>query len=211
MSVNLQVHRRIVDASSLMEVDEQSARILQHERRLHARHGRERRGEVSIGRALEEGRDLRHLRVRVAVLLRLIVRRNPPRQRIARQVEARTFLDDREVRKRLRLALRDDLLSRHEARDALVLFGRKLVAETESLVENTEPHVHATPRRLLHKRDKEFVMVVTNLLLLAPDGLPRLVRSRAFDIRQLEVAPQVRGLASVKRIRPERLDVKAEP
>ena len=54
-------------------------------------------------------------------------------------------------------------------------------------------------------------MVVTNLLLLAPDGLPRLVRSRAFDIRQHEVAPQVRGLASVKRIRPERLDVKAEP
>ena len=115
------------------------------------------------------------------------------------------------MRQRLRLALRDDLLSRHEARDALVLFGRKLVAETESLVENTEPHVHATPRRLLHKRNKEFVMVVTNLLLLAPDGLPRLVRSRAFDIRQHEVAPQVRRLASVKRIRPERLDVKAEP
>ena len=193
-----------------MDVYEESVVVPEHQRGLHRREVGERRRKVRVRRGLEEARYLADARLRVAVLLRLVVRRNPPRRGVARNVEARALLDDREVGERLSLSLGRDVLARNETGDGVVVIRGEFVAESHSVVEHAEAQVHAASGALLHELDEHLLVAVAYLALLAPHGPPRRVRARALHSREDESRPQLPGLASVEGVLAERLDVETE-
>ena len=138
-----------------VDVDVEPVVALHLQGRLYAR-GRE-------GRLRRVGRDgaghqlpyLREFRLRVVVLLRVVVARDPERRVVARHGELCFLLADDEIGQRL-------------------LFG-EFVAESEPVVVEPEADRHVAACRGLPQRDGHFVIAVADLGLLAPYGTPCLV------------------------------------
>ena len=154
--VEVEVHRGIIDAGSLVDVDVKAIVSLQLQRGLHAG-GREGglRGVAGNGRrhALTDAGETRDLGL---ILLGVVVAGNPVGRMVARHGKLRVFLLDDEVVE-------------------VVLLG-ELVAQAHAVVVDAEADDDMAVARLLKEVDGHLVVVVADGRGLAPHGLPGLVK-----------------------------------
>jgi len=73
----------------------------------------------------------------------------------------------------LRMLLLDDKIVQ-------VLLKRKLVTESQPVVEQAETDQDIPLLSLLVERDGQFIVMIADLFFLAPDGLPGLVECAGF-------------------------------
>ena len=153
--VVVEVHGGVVDAGRLVQVDVEPVVGLQLEGRLHAG------GAGGCLRGV--GRDggwqfaayFRQARLGVGILLRVVVARNPPGPVVAGHGELGVLLADDEV-------------------GQVALVG-ELVAQGQTVVEEAEADENVAVVLRLVQAYGHLVVVVANLALLAPYGLPRFV------------------------------------
>ena len=173
----LELHGGEVDQGGLMDVDVQPAAVaLEHHRGLHSGHGHG--ADAGVAAAVEvrvEGGNPAHGRGLVDEFVGVVVTGNPEGGEILVECELRQLVADNEVAEGLLLG--------------------KLVAEAEPVVEEAEADDnHAVSVRFcaecgthgLAEVHGQFVVVVADLFLLTPDGLPGVVDCRAGGAVQYE-------------------------
>ena len=166
--IQVQVHGRIVDQRSLVNVDVQSVVRLQHQRSLHCQVRTRRLAcQGLIPCLVDELGNLRQLGGRNLEFIGIVIGRNPEGLVIARQLELRHFLIDGEV--------------------AQLFLHRELIAESQSVVEQTETDVQQPTGSFLFQSHKKFLMIVTDLTVLAPYRLPGSVRSPLPGFHNTEI------------------------
>jgi len=168
--VDLQVHARVVDQRRFVEVDVEPVVGTHLQRGLHR--------VDAVGRVVgirgqsrrQQRGNFGQTRFGVFVLLGVVVARNPEGLVVARHGELRELLLDDEI-----------FESAH---------GREFVAESQSVVVEPEADRHRTPGAPLPQVDHQFVVMVADLGLLAPYGLPGLVQRAAAVVGQFEIVVQ---------------------
>ncbi len=177
--VKIEVHGGIVERGGLVDVDIESVVGLHLQGCLHAgaRESRPRPATVLVA-FLPETVDLREAALGVVVLLRVVVAWYPPRHVVARHHKLGQFLLEPEA-------------------DESVGSG-KLVAEAEAVVVEAEANLHDGGQGLgasvgalygtcrLLERHQHLVVMVADVGLLAPHGLPSLVERAEFHILEDE-------------------------
>ena len=170
----LQVHRRIIHAGRLVDVDVKAVVGAHLQRSLHSiLHGCHRRivphdridlpfvravlikDSALVERLFLTGRNLRQSRRLDGIFLCVVVGRNPPRRMVASERKFRSFLLDNEVVQRVLLW--------------------KFIAQSDAVVIDAETNDDVPFFLRLRQRDSVFVVVVSNRFGFAPHGFPRLV------------------------------------
>ena len=160
------MHGREVDQRRLVEIDVESVVGFQLQGGLHAGGRKGRLREIVGDRPAHVSADLREARAGVVILLGVVVAGDPPGGMVPRHGELRALVGDDEV-------------------DQIGLYG-EFVAESEPVVEEPEADGHPAVALRLAERDAEFVVVVADRGLLAPDGLPRLVERGGLRVEDFE-------------------------
>ena len=154
------MHARIIHKSGLVDIDVQAVIRTHLERSLHRIVRPESLRGVSADSLLVFFAYFRQAALGIIIFLSVIVTRNPPCGMVTGQGELGKFLlDDKIVQ---------------------VLLRRKLVAESQSVIIETETYRHLPSGRGLHKIHKKLIVIVAYLCLLSPYRLPSLVKRRSF-------------------------------
>ena len=164
--IQIQMHAGIVHQCGLMDIDIQAVVRLHLQGGLHTC-----RGKRGLGRVRSDGRrhqpaDFRKPGLRIVILLRIVVPRNPERLVVPSHGELREFLLD------------------YEIGQAPLL--RKLIPEAQPVIIQTEPDEHHASRAGLLQGHGHFIVMVPDMVLLAPDRSPGLVERTAPDVLHLE-------------------------
>ena len=202
------MHRSIVDAGSLVDIDVEAIVGTHLQGGLHSVFNGRHRGIVPdhsidlplIGAVLVEaatlvkrlllaGGNLREARLLDGILLRVVVGGDPPSHVIAGQCKLRALFLDEEV----------------------VQFGllRELIAQADAVVVDTEADENLPFLLGLRKCGNILVVVVANGTGLAPHGLPRLIESGGLLVLQGETIEEV-GFAKATRGMLVACEVEAE-
>ena len=170
--VQVEVHRGIVYAGGLMDVDIKTVFALHLQGGLHAS-GRERglRRVAPNYRVLHPAPYLAEFRGLGRILLGVVVARYPPGGVVARHGELGVFLLDEEVVEGLLLG--------------------ELIAQSHAVVINPEADDDVTVCGLLSQVHLQFVVVIANGGRFAPYGFPSLVKSGGLRVCHLETIHQV--------------------
>ena len=79
-----------------------------------------------------------------------------------------------------------------------VLLQGELIAKSKTIIKETESNLDVTVVRLLAKSDEQFVVVVTDVALFAPYGLPRFVERSLLLLHQFEAIHQRGSILELK-------------
>ena len=143
-----------------------------------------------IGSLLHFGAYLGNTALEIGIFLSIKVARNPPSRMISRHPELGTLFPDGKIRK--------------------ILLLREFVAETQTVVVQSETHCHQHVEKplvsespgpvdglvhgihpLLPQGHRQFVIVISNQALLAPNCLPGLIKGVAGDIHEFKTSEKV--------------------
>ena len=202
------MHRGIVDAGSLVNIDVESVVGLHLERRLHTGFREHCHRRVSpVDRIVETTAYLGESRLLRLLLLRVVVAGKPPCLVVARHGKLGFLLLDDEI---IEFALLGELIAQPHAvvidTEADDHVTRVHVESTSAF---TRPGCHLTGFPLLAERDGQLVVVVADSCGFSPHRGPRLVECRLGSVGNPEVAHQVvlvlavRGMFSLGQLEPE--------
>ena len=169
--VQVEVHARVVHQGGLVQVDVKAVVGLQLQGGLHSRGRKGGLGHVAGIGTLHQTADFGQAALGVVIFLRVVVSGNPPGGMVARHGKLRMFLLDDKV---------------HQ-----VLLPGELVAQAHAVVVDAEADVHIAVRLGLTKLHQQFVIVVADVLHLAPDRLPGLVKGRRRGLHHFKTVHQV--------------------
>ena len=160
LRIQFEVHARVVEKGCLVDVDIQAVVSAHLEGCLHSVHRIWSLRIVRVHCLRHLLCDLRETALGEVIFLSVIVTRHPPCCVVTGEGELCHLLLDHEV--------------------AEVLLIRELVAESETVVIETEADGHLLVGRGLHEVHEELVVVVADLCLLTPYGLPGLVEGSSL-------------------------------
>ena len=115
--------------------------------------------------------DARQTGLGVFILLGIVITRNPPGGMIARHGKFSTlFLDGKVVE---------------------IAFLRELIAQSYSIVINTEADVHITVCRILLQLYQHIIIMIADRLVLSPNRSPGLIESGSLLIDDTKIRKQI--------------------
>ena len=115
--------------------------------------------------------DARQTGLGVFILLGIVITRNPPGGMIARHGKFSTFFLDGKV--------------------VEIAFLRELIAQSYSIVINTEADVHITVCRILLQLYQHIIIMIADRLILSPNRSPGLIESGSFLIDDTKIRKQI--------------------
>ena len=138
----------------------------------------------------QQGRDLRQAGLGIFILLRVEVARNPPGGVVAGHRELRQLVVDDEIFR--------------------PVHRPELVAEAQSVVEETEADCHQPFGRLVFQIDSQLVVMVADRLFLAPHRMPGLVVGASVGTHDFKILVEInlRMLVLLGHLRPVHLDLR---
>ena len=187
----LQVHRGIVQAGSLVDVDIQPVGGFHLQRRLHARRREHRHRRVApVHGLLHPPPDFRELRLLCLLLLSVVVAGQPPCRMIAGHGKLCQLLLDQEI---VQFLLLRELIAQS---DAVVIDAEADDDRAVALIECPSALAricsHLVVFMLLVQDHRQFIVVVAYGGRLSPDGFPSLVESRDLVVLNGKALHEVR-------------------
>ena len=188
--VQIEVHRGIVHAGSLVNIDVKAIATLHLQRRLHAG-GREHRHRrvAPIHGIMEAGAYLREAAFLGFLLLSVVVSGQPPGGMVARHGELRVLILDDKV-------------------DERVLLG-ELIAQPHAVIVHAKADGHGALGRRLGQVHGQFVVVIADGGRLTPHRFPRLVEGCGAmgrlgeAVHQAGFAHALGGMAVLGQLEPQ--------
>ena len=164
--VQIQVHARVVDKGSLVQVDVKPVVRFHHQSRLYAGSRERCLRRVGGNGLLHQSSDFGKARDRIIVFLRVVIARNPKCDVVASHRELRMLFFNHKIIQRRLLG--------------------KFVTESQTVVEKAETDQDRTFVHRLVQRDSHFIIMIPDFFLFAPYRTPGLIEFGSLYLLQFK-------------------------